>query len=233
MSAENVQKERPRNLAELAASVGPPFNDESVLHTFSLLASELSYNLHEYDVVIGDDASARLPAMVYWRMINRARQGEGLSRAEMRFANGRSREDFPSGFLPKAKPGSRALILTEYIFSGRSAMNLYEAAANHRSGNVIDIAALSISETYKKRRHQRLHMSPHAKLYQTGAGDNFVARIHSHSHPEVKRALGVEKEERELFSHRSTISNMTEIRRARTDVGKVANYLYEDTILHI
>jgi hypothetical protein len=231
MSAETLAKRRPQDLEDLARNVSAPFNDESVLHTFSALACELAATLPDYDVVIGDDISGRLPAMVYWRMINRVRLAEGLPRAEMRFANGRSKSDFPPGFLPEATLGARALILTEYVFSGNSAMNLYEAAANQRSGNCIDVAALSSYEMFTLRRLP--NMSRGANFYRTPAGTHFGACLHAHVQPGVKDSLGVVKSRKELFSHRDPSSDMKRVRQARADVAKVANYLYERSILHL
>lgn len=120
LSPDQVQQK----LDDLRQNVRHPFNAIGIMSVMFEVAEQLNPSLASYDLVVGDDVSGRLPAILYWRLANARRLQNGLPRASIRFINGRwgrNGDLLPDcAFRPEPADGSRSLIVTEHIQTGAS-----------------------------------------------------------------------------------------------------------------
>lgn len=114
----------------LIEKLHPPFNTEACVAAFESLGNQLKDSLHEYDTIIGDDISGRLPTIVFAELAKRKREQLGLTPPQVLYINAGS--NFSNDrLLPEsskqvaeliksiAKP-TKSLIVTEYIDTGDS-----------------------------------------------------------------------------------------------------------------
>ncbi|MEK7607981.1 MAG: hypothetical protein AAB495_00130 [Patescibacteria group bacterium] len=122
---------------------------ERTLASIARLIIELRKNISEYDTVIGDDASARILALLIGKIIDKKRKESGKNPAQKLFVQGgrhgkekiwEAVRDFLS---EKAKKMGKTLLVTEYITSGRGIMPT--VLALEASGVDFDLASVSIT----------------------------------------------------------------------------------------
>ena len=112
------------------------------------LVLELRDRVSQYDTILSDDASGRLPSLLLRKIMNKARDtnipiyflaaGHGLS----------SRAEHVEAFLKKKKGElGKVLLVTEYIASGVSMINLTDIL--RKVGIVFDVASVVVSENAK------------------------------------------------------------------------------------
>jgi hypothetical protein len=108
-----------------------PFNREYVVEAFEHLILQLGPLIHEYDTIIGDDVSGRLPTLVIADLARKKRSQMELPSPQVFFINaGSNVKDFDKS--PKTLPlirdlikkhashNRKILIVTEYVATGDS-----------------------------------------------------------------------------------------------------------------
>lgn len=202
----------------------------------------------EYDLVIGDDASGRMPALVLGKFIAKAYKEQGVpSPQRLFFAGAGSGEKTPldkdelqvkqdniAEFLRTHKPGKRALVVTEFmrsqvVYGIRPLMN-----ALTREGINYDLAVVNLDG-------KLLEKSPDAKgADQKDSGDAIpvhLGRVTSAGAvPQIYRAefSGVYKEPKDMFSkiEKNKWNNPEGIQlmvnEARNDAERIANELFDN-----
>ncbi len=108
-----------------------PFNREYVVEVFEHLILQLGPTIHEYDTIIGDDVSGRLPTLVIADLARKKRSQMELPSPQIFFINaGSNVTDFDKSqkTLPlirdlikkHASNDRKILIVTEYVATGDS-----------------------------------------------------------------------------------------------------------------
>lgn len=131
--------------------LGAPFNDERVAGAFFDLASQLALRFADYDLVLGDDTSGRLAAIVMHRVASNIRLEENLPKPALRFAaSAIAKHAHKPGFITSpASPDSRVLIVSEGIASGGSVEGLGRIIAKGgRAMDHIDVACIGTFDEY-------------------------------------------------------------------------------------
>ena len=118
-----------------------------------VLSKIISQGAH-YDMIIGDDTSARIPTLIIAKVLNSWYKSQNLEPADVRFAYGKSGQaeiDVASVFEHIKAVPAKVLLATEHIESGEHMA--YLAGALDRRGVNFDIASLHIlrSEEYYRR----------------------------------------------------------------------------------
>src|SRR3989338_2822258 len=122
---------------------GHPPSSESAIWYLARLVLELRERVLQYDTILSDDASGRLPSLLLRKIINRARDanipiyflagGHGIPR----------RAEQIEAFLKKKKGElGKVLLVTEYVFSGRSMTDLTDILK--KIGIVFDVASVAV-----------------------------------------------------------------------------------------
>lgn len=211
-------------ISDLKDRVHWPFDNMVLLSKMFELAEKLNPDLESYDLIIGDDTSGRLPALLYWRLANARRQERGLEPASIRFINGRYTADKPlPGELipPEHTDGSRSLIVTEYVMTGGSVENIYHIVSQQRDRRRIDIAALGSEMS-------RVATARGSNFYTAEppiGGMRIDNYLYGHSFNPVK---GVGKEYGVLHSHRLPPNEFrpNQVHNARQDINLIADEFY-------
>ncbi len=125
---------------------------EEILPGIARLVHEMREPLanSDYSVIIGDDTSGRIPALLLGKLINRHRAEHGMPPVPVRFVQGSGREedrehvataveDRLNRLSPDARSG-RVLVVTEGISSGRAIAQI--GAGITARGMEFDVAAL-------------------------------------------------------------------------------------------
>ena len=120
-----------------------PSYSKITIEYLARLVLELRERIFQYDTILSDDASARLPSLLLRKIINRARNtsipiyflagGHGLAK----------RAEQIEAFLKKKKGElGKVLLVTEYVFSGRSMTDLTDILK--KIGIVFDVASVAV-----------------------------------------------------------------------------------------
>jgi hypothetical protein len=183
------------------------------------LAEQINPNLANYDLIVGDDTSGRLPALLYWRLANARRRDLGVQNASIRFMNGRYGRAMPADtFPPDSTDSSRALIVTEYVSSGSAALRIYNAVGAQRRKNQVDIAAV---DTGRK----SLFLESGSTFYFVENIGNYGASANLYGGN--LSAKGVNKGSDSPHSYRSLDPLQPEaVQRARQDIEMIADEFY-------
>jgi hypothetical protein len=193
-----------------------PFVEESTVGALYSLAEKLQPHLTEYDRMIIDDTSGRVPGLIYRQLINEAREAAGLPKVNVIFVNGVSPE-LETAPSPQPGLGGRTLIFTEYSQTAYSLEKLHNALKQHELEVAVDIAAVSINSHVTESFREKF---PYAEtrffvgLIGSGAGDLYVRRPYR----------GVAKIPTELHARRAQRlkGSRAEVNRARQDVAHIA-----------
>lgn len=245
VSYEELVKEK---LDELIEKVDFPFNDETVLSSIYELAKQLNPKLEQYDLIIGDDTSGRLLALLYGKLVNYRRQELGMEPAEIRFMDGKYRGEVPSSAFPKeTDKNARTLIATELVNEGKNISNIYRAATNSkalqylennfgisglkRDRSRVDIAALNARfPTTPEGKHsyarlQDLNLYSVNSIYQPEFGEIEENFYGNKQLPPIK---GVEKNSGNMYARRlpKERSDSQKLTRSRKDINLLADELY-------
>jgi hypothetical protein len=183
---------------------------------------------HEYSVIVGDDASGRIPTLVLRKFIAESYKRDGVEPPETFFYAAGLRNDekltlevyekIYNDFKKKAKKDGKALIVTEYIFKGRSIGGLVDAVK--KAGMDCDVAALTIhNEGIYKRGQENLK---NIDVYY--GEDNAKELFYNDS-----RQAGVwkDKSKSEIHSEPKVTYNERSIEEARKDIDALAQSLIE------
>jgi hypothetical protein len=121
-----------------------PFTMESTIAALYSLAEQLQPHLLEYDRMIVDDVSARVPSIIYYQLINEARLTAGLPRMRRFLVNGRLPAIGMDRTVEAYSPEGRTLIFTEYSYTGSSLQRLYDALKEREPEADVDMAIIGM-----------------------------------------------------------------------------------------
>jgi len=152
ISEEEIGRKLARlgDIGELADKTDYPFDRESI-EALARLVIKLEDKLPDYDAVLSDEASGRLPSLFLRKIINHAREKAGLDPARIYFLAGgrhhnRAKNEAMKNFLAGKKGGiEKALMVTEFIRFGDGIMGLMESASE--AGIDFDLAVVSSEES--------------------------------------------------------------------------------------
>ena len=118
----------------------------------------------DYGLIVGEDTSGRLPALLVARAVRQARRAAGLTPPPMVFLQGAGRAPaereltgLTTAFAARrhlidaAQPGSRALIITEFVGAGRSSGEIARRLAELGHGADVATLATNTDESYCRR----------------------------------------------------------------------------------
>jgi hypothetical protein len=220
--------EKPETIARVKAvaeGLEPPFRSPGALACMYQLAKQLQPHFTEFDTLIVDDISGRIPALVYRKLINDARAAEGLPPTETYFVNGKYglliNDPLSRDFTA---PEGRILVFTEFASSAFAALNLYNAILNNQPEAQVDIAAIGV---YRPMGAIRTHLETGSNLY---IGDNGPAmgELLYHTSKSV-RYKGVFKTTDDIIGRREPgdVYDGAIVARAREEAKYVANAFAE------
>lgn len=205
---------------------------EKARENFESLIKELTPAIrnHEYNVVVGDDASGRIPARVISGLMKEVYEEDEVHLPKIKFlAGGRHRrltEEFGNKLddyfyklvsEKKIKPQDKILLVTEHMDSGTSEAQIIRTVK--KAGLDCDIAALACwrNPVFYRNSLPRSAFGG-VKIY---SGGNDLNDLYFWNKPFIS---GVEKREGEIFSNRRE-GDRKGILAARRDVKKMVNYL--------
>jgi hypothetical protein len=221
-----INEAQQAQLAELRACVHAPFEDRVVMDALFGLAQRLHPVMTEYSTIVGDDVGGRLPALLYGRLINQVRAESHAPSAQLYFLNGKYRGDLLDTEFPKAKsnPG-RTLIMTEYVRSGRSVINLYQKVSARQPRDHIDIAAVGMRSGYTSE-IIKSHMHPASRYFMVRGTQAVEDHLYG---SKVVQQSGVRKVYEGLYTRRQPEGVYAEavVRQARNDIAYIAGTFYE------
>lgn len=141
-----------------------------MLQSLARLVVEIRERIPQYDTVISDEASGRLPALLLYKIINQKRAEEEKPAARIRFVSagyfrkkagdmgGPQANRATEKFFRKNKDilSGRTLLVSEYIQSGKSILSLVKIL--ERTGANFDLAVVSCRkpEAYDRAIRKRL-----------------------------------------------------------------------------
>ncbi|MFA6593756.1 MAG: hypothetical protein WCT16_00705 [Candidatus Buchananbacteria bacterium] len=137
----------------------------ALVRDLARLILELKDKLADYDTIISDDASGRLPSLFFRKIINRQKKKSGQKGVKTFFASGGQHEDkvimngLREFFTKNREQLGKVLLVTEYIDSGFSISRLIDIL--QRAGVDFDLAAVSLYydvDEYKTRPQLRRHL---------------------------------------------------------------------------
>jgi hypothetical protein len=171
-----------------------------------------------YDLLVGDDASGRIPALILKKIFDRQYEKRGLEKPELRFiAGGRFldreiKENKINQLVREYTPlyHKNALLITEYIQTGIGMQNTLEALKT--SGLNVEIASLSSSG------YSSIEDTISEPIYPGRIGET-VPLVYG-----VARISGVTKTGMDPHSNRLT-GVETKVKQARANVAELAEKL--------
>ncbi len=179
---------------------------------------------HEYDFLIGEDASGRIPALILKKILDTVYKKQGIIPAKMLFLAGArhfiDQEDIIENFanhIDKHAPEkvSKTLIITEYIDTGSSVAVTIQAL--QKNNIAYDIATCSVDQ-WSFENHLRPEIKNHL-YYGDFAG---APKITGESN-----LSGVKKNSGDILSTRNN-SNKDLLRSARKDTDFLAQILLHE-----
>jgi hypothetical protein len=188
---------------------------------------------HEYSVVVGDDTSGRLPALVIYGLLKRIYKKDGVNQPKILFLKGKryfldykKREEWAQDLtkylkgLKKEKVikgREKTLLVTEYIQSNNTILNFMEPLYN--GGLLYDVLSLSRNINAEYFRKGEL------EVYDGGILSNKSEEVPFF--PEARLKLSGVKDsvdEKGLLAVKRN-KNIKNISIARNDVKKMIDYL--------
>ncbi len=135
----------------LAARLHYPLSERHLLAILFSLSERLASRVQDFSIIISDEASGRIPSLIFQEVLNRKRKQLDLSPLMISFLLGGKVNKFQAEAVhdfvthpPKSLTDdlSRPLIVTEYMHSGDSMKNFLEAF--YKNGIQPVVAAVSI-----------------------------------------------------------------------------------------
>lgn len=127
---------------------------ERVIKAYGRLVLELADKLPRYNTIVSDDASGRIPSLVFYEIIKKEREKKGKSAPAIYFIAGGTflapaKKDSIFNFLDSKKMiVGKTLLITEFVQSGESIKFLMRTLEDVG----IDFDAISISADSEKKR---------------------------------------------------------------------------------
>ena len=214
---------------------------EKARESFENLTKKLTPAIrrHEYNLIIGDDVSGRLPTRIVGDLLRKVYKEDKITVPEIRFFAGGLREegeiedvvkgisDYIRGSISKNKidpSKTKVLLTTEYMAKGRTMS--YFIRALRENGLSSDIAALNLYRPRDFFREDKPSDFKDVKIYHGGIATSspFFHRLISTS-----KLAGVAKESGKIFTvplkKDKDLSGLKQ--QSREDVKKMADYLYQ------
>lgn len=122
---------KPVDLSPIKTSLNQRiFSNDQVLKQYEKFPSHIGSHAHEYDLVVADDTSGRLPGIVAWRYINYLRHWRGLEHAKLGFVTPIGAAPSPHFYRTVSCSTGVALIVTERIGFGDSVRKISKCIPN-------------------------------------------------------------------------------------------------------
>ncbi|MBI2062414.1 MAG: phosphoribosyltransferase [Candidatus Yanofskybacteria bacterium] len=148
----------------------------------------------EYDLIIGIDASGRIPTLIVDKFVSRVYQNKGYELPIFRFIAGSIRKEDAVSKVKEWNPHRRVLIVEDTINTGDSVRSLSKALGESGiSFDVIAVGTLLPRRIFDKKRIERLTKDLGAKNIYVGSEE--APRIYGQKH-----ISGVQKEVGDIFS---------------------------------
>lgn len=128
-----------------ANKLGRPFSSKRVAKAFFSLTRQLTNRLTDYDLVVADDTSGRLAAIVMRGVASIVRVESGKPQPKLVFVQGHDIKYMQqaAALIPeKTSSNARTLIVTEGIATGRHVRNIGQVITPKREAASIDIASV-------------------------------------------------------------------------------------------
>ena len=207
---------------ELTKKLERPFDLKTII-VLARLVIKLERDLPTYDTILSDDASGRLPSLFLRKIINHVRSKTGQGAVKTYFLasgshNKIEKDEAIERFLvDKKKEITKALVVTEYITTGNTIMNIMKLLTD--IGIDFDVACVSAEE------------GPGHYIREFGdifkkirCGESFsTAGLSFFSERDI--VGGVEKKDGSLSPHPEIVTptDRTRLIRAREDANFLAN----------
>jgi hypothetical protein len=213
-----------------AKALSHPFNQPGVPDSLYFTSQVVYPRADQYDVIVGEDTSGRLPALVIAGVVNARRSKLGLAPVAQRFVSGRCNEpQLPDGFLPEpTRTGAKALIVTEYISMGTSIINTYDIVNRSSSFAAIDIASLAVSSHGRKRVEGKIRQDDSVLLPATGNTNYILSALYGENSGGTYKSKGVSKVAGPPFANRLRSDwDPYRVARARADIKILVNSIVQ------
>ncbi|MEK7585824.1 MAG: hypothetical protein AAB477_01135 [Patescibacteria group bacterium] len=220
-------------------------NNIEITHLFKPISKILEKGIKEkiqnceYDLLIGEDASGRIPALVFKDILQKVYERNKKEQPQLLFMAGTRFQSWDPDVLLKfkehvsthAKDKKKALVVTELIGHGHSIISILDALQNN--GISYDIAACAqldndpvhYSEEIKDHLFAGSHGKPEIfnKPELSGVKKNYgdVLSSHANKHIPNVQLIGKAIGEKTVYDHEK-------INGAREDVHKLAEILFEE-----
>lgn len=199
-----------------------------------MISGQLSEKLKkgEYQLIIGEDASGRIPALIFFQIAKRYAQDFEQETPKLIFLAGsrkhadkkekqaRTEKELKSKFSKmgkKVEDINRAIIVTEHVYSGHSPRAIIWALQNLEIG--VDLATLSrdgakpVSETIETLGVDNLYFGEQATSNWRAIFGN-------------ERLSGVYKQPENIYSQKSSQTNRELLTKSRELAKQVGNWVY-------
>jgi hypothetical protein len=221
----HAEESKIERVSILSKSMDPPFRSPTNLTCMYQLAEELQPHFTEYDTLVCDDTSGRLPTLVYRKIINKARADAGLPPVKTFFVNGSNTNLWAHPIAKNFEaPAGRTLLLTEFMCSGKAALSMYHAFTRHNPEAAVDMATVGVYEdTIRKLRNQ---MKTDSKLFAGDVGPVVGLLLYT---PGSVPHKGVSKSEEAVTASRQPKAtyNAAAVARSRQQANQVADTFIE------
>lgn len=199
---------------------------EPMLNLVAKMIKELERG--DYDLIIGIDASARIPALIMGKIASYIYKQKGIDVPRIRFLAGAKNEETEKSVsvdnqISEWKPQRKVLIVEEWMQTGNSIKFLTESL---KKNNIqFDIASVSVSDDYPPERFEGLGAS---QIFYGDLGLLMSSVISRSGH-----LGGVVKKYGDIFSEsyrkygKNSIYNQNQINTAREGVKTVAEDLID------
>jgi len=196
------------------------YYSRAVIEALMNLGLEIGDQASDFDTVLSDDASGRLPSLFFRSIIDVARKKEGKDPVQTFFIAGgfidSKRESEVNAFIERKKQElGRTLLVTEYVFSGGSVRQLMQML--RKNGIDFDVAVLS---SLKDEKTLAKNAASSSRIHIGEMGDSAAGAFYGHD-----RASGVDKRyESEGSAHpkRYDGADREEMTKARNDMKILA-----------
>lgn len=214
-------------LAEMQSDI---FKHEELIEALMKLVENLGSKLGDYEMILSDDASGRLPSLFLRKIINAIREkGKKESAKTFFVAGGRHPNERKEGtkseiehFIAGKKPKGRMLLVTEYIETGRSIERIMDVLDNQSID--YDVATVSVGRDPKEDPYYSEKLKK--RLIYGKVGMSGIKLFNKPAYSGVTKSTeSLNEEEEQKMSphpHRSNRAEPNLMRQAREDIEILA-----------
>lgn len=233
---ENKKQSTQEIVQDLIHKIKPPEYNYGVLEDSVPEFLELLLNLapaireHKYNVVLGDDSSGRVPALVIGGLMKEIYKEDNLESPQILFLSGgrhggkekqrdKKVDEYTGKLLKnkKIRPEDKILFVTEYLGSGQSEARIINILK--KQGLTCDLAYLS---TYKEKRDlEYAKMLKDIDVYE--GVSPYISPLYNHKIAGVEKIAGEALSQRRKKEYDKKGKNT--VLSAREDIKKMISYL--------